>query len=173
MAENWDVLNEQGRPTGKQHTRGVAMPDGAYYLVVHVWIVNQKGEILLSQRTADRETYPLAWEVTGGSVLAGETSFQGALREVREELGLSLDPTLGRLIVHERRDWAHDFYDAWLFYSNAAAEELPLPTQEVIQAKWVNMEEFRRLHDAGEIVKTLGYMDAIFSAAREELEIKA
>ena len=172
MEEMWDLLNDQGKPTGKLHKRGLPMQEGTYHLVVHVWVVNQKGELLLSQRSVDRPTHPLQWEVTGGSVLAGETSFQGALREVREELGISPDPTLGRLILHQRREAECSFCDGWLFYSNVELADLPLPTEEVAAAKWVTMEEFKTLYAGEDVVHAFGYMDQIFDAAREELEIR-
>lgn len=59
--------------------------------MVAVWIRNRKGEYLISQRAADRPIYPLMWECVGGSVVKGETSLEGAVREVKEEVGLDLD----------------------------------------------------------------------------------
>lgn len=44
---------------------------------VHVWLRNSKGEYLISQRSADRQTDSLMWECVGGSVLKGETSPAG------------------------------------------------------------------------------------------------
>ena len=67
--------------------RGEIIPKGLYHLSVSVWIVNQQGQYLLSQRHPKKQ-YPLYWECTGGSVLSGETSLQGAIREVKEELGM-------------------------------------------------------------------------------------
>ena len=37
------------------------LPIDGYHLVVHVWIRNSKGEYLISQRSANRPTYPLMW----------------------------------------------------------------------------------------------------------------
>ena len=46
-----------------------------------MWIRNSKGQYLISQRSANRPTYPLMWECVGGSVVKGEDSLQGAIRE--------------------------------------------------------------------------------------------
>lgn len=35
---------------------------------------------------------PLMWECVGGSVLRGESSVDGAVREVKEEVGIDLSP---------------------------------------------------------------------------------
>lgn len=53
-----------------------------YHLVISAWIVNSKGQYLLSQRHPNK-IYPFFWECTGGSVLASEDSLHGALREVK------------------------------------------------------------------------------------------
>ena len=55
---------------------------------MHVWIRNSKGEYLISQRSANRPTFPLMWECVGGSVVKGEDSMQGAIREAKEEVGI-------------------------------------------------------------------------------------
>lgn len=85
--EIWDLYTKYREKTGKEHVRGKQIPDGYYHLVVHVWIRNRKGEYLISQRAANRPTFPLMWECIGGSVLKGESSIEGAIREVKEEVG--------------------------------------------------------------------------------------
>lgn len=101
--ELWDLYDEQRRLVGTDHVRGEELPDGCFHLVVHVWIKNSKGEYLISQRAADRPTYPLLWECVGGSVLKGENSLQGALREVKEEVGLDLEGSTGKVIFTKTR----------------------------------------------------------------------
>ena len=86
MTELWDLYTEDREKSGETLVRGQEIPEGRYHLVADAWIVNSKGEYLISQRSASRPTFPLMWECVGGSVLAGEDSLAGALREAREEL---------------------------------------------------------------------------------------
>lgn len=95
--EKWDLYTKYREKTGKEHIRGEEIPEGFYHLVVHVWIRNRKGEYLISQRSASRPTFPLMWECVGGSVIKGESSIEGAVREVKEEVGLDLEQEAGRL----------------------------------------------------------------------------
>ena len=105
--------------------------------MVSVWIRNRHGEFLLSQRHPDKP-YPLYWECTGGSVLACESSLEGAVREVREELGLVLEPEHGRLLFQTRRERFQDLYDVWLFHADTPVSCLRLQETEVIAAQWVS-----------------------------------
>lgn len=95
MSELWDIYDENRKPTGKTIFRNdffdrnnVDYPD-EYHIAVHIWIKNSEEKWLISKRTPNKN-YPLLWECTGGSVVAGEDSLSGALREVREGLELSL-----------------------------------------------------------------------------------
>ena len=65
-----------------------AVPNGKFRLSVHVWITNDKGELLVQQRLATAHKFPNMWSVTGGSVKSGESSLEGVLRELSEELGI-------------------------------------------------------------------------------------
>ena len=69
--------------------------------MVHVWIHNSKGEYLIAQRSANRPTFPLVWECVDGLVIKGEDSLQGALREVKEEVGVDLLPEKGHVILSD------------------------------------------------------------------------
>ncbi len=164
MAELWDVYDENRRKTGLLHERGTGrMQDGQYHLVVQVWVVNRAGEYLMSKRHLDK-LFPLFWESTGGSVLSGETSLQGALREVEEELGLCLDAKNGRLIKSVRRERFHDYYDVWLFHSDAQIRDLVLQGSEVIDAKWMTEDEICALFESENLHPALDYYLEVFAA---------
>ncbi len=94
MAEFWDVRDAHGVKLGRLHERGTPMREGEYHLSVTVWIANSRGEFLISKR-APAKNSPNMWEPTGGGALAGEESLDAALRETKEELGLTLDPAKG------------------------------------------------------------------------------
>lgn len=139
MSELWDLYNGEREKTGATITRGMPIPKGQYHVVVSAWIVNSKGQYLLSQRHPNKP-YPYFWECTGGSVLAGEGSLSGALREVKEELGISLKTNQGRLIYQTRRELTQDFYDVWLFHADIDIEKITLQEMEVIAVQWVSRE---------------------------------
>lgn len=156
MLEFWDLYNENREKTNLQHQRGNAIAPGLYHLVVSIWIKNHDGNYLMSQRHPNK-TYPKCWECTGGSVLSGETSLQGALREVKEELGITLEGSAGQLIRSEHREATQDFYDVWLFHSNATLSDLVLQKEEVINAKWMSKHEIKNLFDNDELHPLLNY----------------
>jgi len=57
---------------------------------VHVLVVNAAGELLLQKRSARKDIQPGKWDTSvGGHLEPGESYFAAALREMREELGLS------------------------------------------------------------------------------------
>lgn len=160
--ELWDLYTKDRVLTGRTHIRGEMIPEGCFHLVVHVWLRNAKGEYLIAQRSADRLADPLMWECVGGSVLKGETSLAGALREVQEEVGIALEPSCGRLLFSEVREFFEgrrfcDLLDVWLFSYNGEAELSKATTAEVAQCRWMRPEEIRSLWDAGTFVNTLGY----------------
>ncbi len=93
MEEIWDIYDENRNLTGKTIKRAEyinKIKENEYHLVVHIWIKNDNNEWLISKRTPNKH-FPLLWECTGGSALAGEESLTAALREVKEELGITLD----------------------------------------------------------------------------------
>lgn len=151
MAEIWDlyVRDEHGNfhVTDRKGVRGQRLPDGTYHMVVMVWIRNSLGEYLLSRR-APNKTFPLCWEPTGGSALAGETSVQAACREAQEELGVRLDPDEGRHIARALRDYegCADFVDVWLFEGvDIPIEAVTIQREEVCEAMWASPERIKEL----------------------------
>lgn len=153
--ELWDVYDKDRNITGKTVERGTYMAENEYHLVVQVWIKNEDNQWLISKR-APHKSQGLRWEPTGGSVLAGETSLEGALREVKEELGITLDSERGYLFKSFRREkftWANPgFLDIWVFKNSTPIEDVVLQEEETIDAKWVTAEEILQLMEADKFV---------------------
>lgn len=160
--ELWDLYNERRELTGRDHIRGDEIPQGFYHLVVHVWIRNSKGEYLISQRSADRPTFPLMWECVGGSVTKGEDSLTGALRETKEEVGLTLSPDDGKLVYSVVGRVVNgvkftDIVDVWLFEYDGPVSLKQATTKEVAQTVWMTKEQIKELFDTGKLMHTLCY----------------
>ncbi|MFJ7730643.1 NUDIX domain-containing protein [Lysinibacillus sp. NPDC097231] len=159
--EVWDVFDQDRNKTNKRHVRGAKLADNEYHIVVHVWIRNHKGEILITKRH-ELKAYPNLWECPGGSILAGESSLDGALREVQEEIGIKLLSSNGKIIKSERRDAYNDFYDVWLFDQSFELTETVLQEDEVSDIKWVTKLELENMYHANCIVPTLDYFKVLF-----------
>ena len=86
-----DVLDSSGRPIGMRKSKSEVHRDGDWHGAAHVWILNRKGQILIQRRSATKENWPNLWDVSvAGHISAGEEPVEAALREAREELGVTL-----------------------------------------------------------------------------------
>lgn len=151
MAELWDIYTEDRMPTGRLHERGVPIPQGDYHIVVNCWVVTGEGEILLSQRDPAKPFGNL-WECTGGSVVAGEDSLLGALREVKEEVGIDLRGLRPFFLGTEKR--RNDFLDSWLFFLEGR-RDVTLQAGETVDYRWVTAAEYREMEREKLIVPTI------------------
>ena len=144
--EFWDIYDKNKKKTGKTTPRlGCKLEKGEYHIVVNAIIINSKGEILISKR-AEYKPHGLMWEMSGGSITVGETSIEGMIREVKEELGLNLKENEGVLFKTVRRDDPPaDFKDLWLFKKDVDLKEITFPDGEAIDAKWVTIDEFENM----------------------------
>lgn len=152
MDEIWDIYDENRRLTGKTVKRSeFEIKPNAYHIAVHIWINNDNNEWLISKRTPNK-SFPLLWECTGGSALAGEDSLTAALREVKEELGIALDKNKGELYSSIKRSVYSDFCDVWLFSHNAGIDNVVLQPDETCDAMWASAEKIKELINNGDFV---------------------
>ncbi|MCL2576092.1 MAG: NUDIX domain-containing protein [Defluviitaleaceae bacterium] len=168
MNELWDILDENGNKTGRLHKRGKPMADGDFHLVVHVWIVNSKGEFLISKRTANKN-FPLMWECTGGSAVAGDDSLTTALKEVREELGIELKHENGEMFTSLKRYCGgcggYDFVDVWVFRQDISVDDIIFQPDETCDAMWASKHKIIKMIDEGSFMDNqfYTYIDKLFA----------
>ena len=106
-----DIYDEHGNRTGKTAERGTFLSKGEYFLCAHVILENTDGLFLIQQRSDTKATRPGQWDITAGAVDCGEVSLDGALREAKEEVGLTLPREKMQFLFRDkRRSCYHDVY---------------------------------------------------------------
>lgn len=165
MKEKWDIYNEEKRQTGKKCFSDVRkLKSGEYHLVVTAIILNENNEILISKR-AGYKTHPNMWECCGGSVRSGESSLEGMLREIKEELGIVFNKREAMYLKTIKSEENHDFKDLWVFKRNIKDNEITKPDGEVIDTKWVKIEEFNKMLNNNEFVPTIDFNEDLYNRA--------
>ena len=142
--ELMDVYDEERQKTGRTMERAAQPAPGDRRLVVHLCVFNSAGELLVQRRAPEKYTYPLRWDVTAaGAVDAGENSRQAAERELREELGCSLDLTGMQPVMTV--NFPGGFDDFFVVEREISLETLMLQREEVCDAAWVSLAEAERM----------------------------
>ncbi|MGN0599833.1 MAG: NUDIX domain-containing protein [Oscillospiraceae bacterium] len=144
--EIFDLYDKNRIKTGKTMVRGDKTPDGFYRMVVHICIFSSDGKMLVQQRQPFKKGWSNMWDVSvGGSAVAGDTSLSAAIREVREELGIMLEPSqLRRFITIEDKSVFDDWYAV---NKDIDISELRFQPEEVQNAKWADIYEIKAMID--------------------------
>ena len=156
MSELWDIYDINKKKIGRTAERDVyQFKEGEYHIVVTGIIINSKNEILISKR-AEHKKFGLMWECSGGSILAGETSLEGIIRELKEELGIEFSKKEAIFLKEIRRDKIPpDFKDLWVFRKDIDIKDVTFTDGENIDAKWVNIDEFIKMSENNEVTSTI------------------
>jgi len=145
--EKWDLYNENRCPLGRSIVGGSAKAKGEYHVVINVWTINSEGKILLTLRHPDKWFSPNTWENTGGSVWQGESSQQGAVRELKEETGIEVEEK--DLIYLGTYKDTSAFIDSYVVHKDVKIENLTLQEGETVDAKWVSLNELDEMIKKG------------------------
>ena len=144
--EYWNLYDYEGKKKKKLAIRGTKLNDDDFHLVVNVWIMNDKNEFLITQRSVNK-SHPLMWECTGGSALIGETSKEAAIRETKEELGIDVSESEATFIGRTRRYYKNcpDILDVWLFKKDVSLNDVSIQIEEVNDVMWASSKEIKQL----------------------------
>lgn len=141
--EKWDAYDVNRNKLDFLLTRGEKIPDGAYYISVHIVYYNSKGEILVQRRSDTKEVFPSLWAYTGGAAQAGETSLEACMREGEEEMGFPINPDDAELIISFR--FMKSFNDVYLVKTDVGIEDVHVQESEVAEAAWLDRDSFLKL----------------------------
>ena len=167
--EYFDLYDKTGQKLNKKILRGTKSNSGEYHIVVNVWIRNKENKYLIQQRNKQSDTIPFMWATTAGAVVAGDTSFNTAIKETKEELGVNLLAKelklVKRYIIED--DYGNYFIDIYVIQQEILLDNLIIDKSEVKACKFATMKEIKKLiinnrfWDYEQIVKQNDYFDLI------------
>lgn len=146
--EYWDLYDEKRNKLNKVVKRGDKLQDDEYHIVINAWIRNSKNEFLITQR-AETKKHAFMWECTGGSALKDESSLDAAIREIKEELGIDVDKSTGKLLGTTLRYYPNcpDILDVWIFTSDVSIKDVTIQEEEVCNVMWASVEKIKELYN--------------------------
>lgn len=149
--EYFDLLDENGNKIGKTKLRSEVHRDGDWHRVVHIWIINSKGEILLQRRCPTKDSYPNMLDIScGGHLSAGDDSLTAAIRELKEELNLDVDATELKFIKTTKTKNKYgltfinnQFNDMYIYKTNKDIRDMKYQEEEISEIFFVEYKKFK------------------------------
>ena len=138
-----DIINENNELTGEKQDRKTIHKNKMWHRHVNCWIMNKNGEILLQKRAACKATNPNQWATTGGHVITGETTIEGVLREINEELGIQLSDSDMELIdIHKIEKPSSNCFEYEYFTTvDYPIDQYKIQEEELSDVKYVSIED--------------------------------
>jgi isopentenyl-diphosphate delta-isomerase len=137
--EIFDVVNERDEVIGRETRREVHRRK-LLHRAVHVMVFNRRGDIFLQKRSMRKDNFPGVWDSSSsGHLDAGEDYDACAIRELREEIGLTLDRAPQRLFKIEGcPETGYEF--VWLYYCESEGP-FSLQEEEIESGGWFTITE--------------------------------
>lgn len=154
--EYWDIYDINKRPTGRKMKRNDwHMKPGDYHLTV-LGVIHRPsdGRFLITQRVMTKSWAPGCWEVSGGGVMAGESSEEAVRREVIEETGIDVkNASSGGYMFSYRRDNPDEgdnyFVDIYRFEMDVDENSVKIQKSEANGFRFASLEEIRKIAAEG------------------------
>ena len=144
-----DIFDENNNPIGEKKEKQQAHEDGNFHRTVHVWIINDKNELLLQKRSATKKPHPNCWDISGaGHIKAGETISDGTIRELKEELGVEIeekDLQYITTIKSTKNPKNMEFQYVYLLRCNKKIEEYIFEDGEVSDVKYIFYKDLEKM----------------------------
>lgn len=162
MEELIDILDETGIKTGETATRKEVHKKGLWHRAIVVALINNNNQILLQQRSYNKEKNAGMWDISvAGHLSAGDSSKMGAIRELKEELNVDCtENELEYILTYKdqrkiREDFIENqFYDFYILNKNdVKISDIIIQESEVEQVKYIDINELRTMIDSNLVVE--------------------
>jgi isopentenyl-diphosphate Delta-isomerase len=135
MAEEiFDVVNDHDEVIDQKPRREVHRL-GLKHRAVHIIVTNAKGDVFMQKRSLSKDSSPGLWDTSAaGHVDSGETYDTCSIRELREEIGLSITQPPRRLCyIKACQETAQEF--VWVYHT-VSEGPFVLHPEEIETGEW-------------------------------------
>lgn len=144
IMETRDLFDKNGNLTGKTIIKDEPIPEGQYIAVTLCFIQNNEGDFLIQKRSIQKNG---KYGFPSGHLETGESSLQGMIRELNEEMGIDVQPMELELMDFGRNDEAQYFYSIYYLRKEYNLKDLILQQDEVDFVEWDSLEQIQELVD--------------------------
>jgi len=151
--EKLEVFDKQGQPTGIIKSREEIHRGGNWHRGVHVWILNSNKELLIQKRSAQKDSHPNEWDISvAGHILAGHSNIQSALKELEEELGLTVSKENFKYlftykqssVLNNNTFFNNEIDDVYLIKKDLDISRINLQKEEVAEIKFIPWQDLEK-----------------------------
>ena len=144
--ETRDLYDINRNLIGKTIKKDDKIPDNTYIMMVVIFIQNNNNEFLIQKRSLDKGG---KWATTGGHPKSGESSLQGIITEVKEELGIKINNP----ILFKKANGKNTICDLYYIKDDIDIAKITIQKEEVENIKWASIDEINNLMNNGEFNK--------------------
>lgn len=146
MEELIDILDENGKKTGRILSKEKAHKQKLRHNAAHIRVYNSKGEILFQKRSLQKGHHPGLRDIAaGGHIIAGEAIIEGAIRELEEEIHIKANPDdLHPMGKRKHNGENHKYFNNLFIYKyDGKIEDLVMQSDEVDDLRFISVEQFK------------------------------
>ena len=153
MPELFEIFDARNQPLGYVKERNLVHREGDWHRTAQVYVLNAERELLCNLRHPDKDVFASLWDVCiGGHLAPGETYFEGAVREMGEELGVSLHAGdllfIGNVSINGG-DAVKGLFDrehagVFVWQTDRHAEDFEYQREEITRLAFFSLAEVRR-----------------------------
>ncbi len=149
-----DIVDTHGIPTGETVDREIAHAKGIRHRTSHVWLARKKNgnvQILLQKRSANKDSHPSCYDISSaGHIPAGVDFIPSAVREMQEELGVTIAPEQlifcgqrvfqADCIFHGKPFRDNQVSNIYLVWMDLDENAFTIQTSELSEVRWMDFE---------------------------------
>lgn len=150
-----DIVDENGIPTGETVDRTAAHTNSVRHRTTHIWIARKSGErwqVLLQKRAMTKDSFPGRYDTSSaGHIQAGDEPLDSAIRELKEELGITAFPEQLKFAGTFRIQYEKEFHNkmfrdneiafVYVFLEKVDIDKIVVQEEELECVEWFDLDD--------------------------------
>lgn len=154
--------------------RDLVHEENLWHREISVWILNDKNEVLVQKRSANKKQAPNKYGLCAGHIDPNETEKGTAVREVFEETGIRLeekDLEFIDIYINNVEGNKHFKY-IYIARTNMKIEDMVMQKEEVSELKYITISEIKKIVEEKNPNYTFSnksYMEKVIKTLEEKI----
>lgn len=139
-----DIVDKNGNFTGEIMDKEEAHDKNLLHNEIAVFVINNKKQVLLQKRSANKRFNPNKWGLCAGHVDSKESLENASLRELKEEIGIDISIKDLEILSEKELTLKNSNSHITYFYyikSDLNESDFIIQTEELSEVKWFDISE--------------------------------